>query len=66
MIDAHLVVASYWTAAGARDWETFGDLVAEDVLYQAPQTRERVRGRAAYVRFNAGGFPATGIWRSSE
>ena len=66
MIDAHLVVASYWAAAGARDWETFGDLVAEDVLYQAPQTRERVRGRAAYVRFNAGGFPATGIWRSSE
>ena len=60
MIDAHLVVASYWTAAGARDWETFGDLVAEDVLYQAPQTRERVRGRAAYVRFNAEGFP--GDW----
>ncbi len=60
MIDAHLVVAAYWTAAEARDWGTFGDLVAEQVIYQAPQTRELVRGRAAYVRFNAEGFP--GDW----
>lgn len=60
MTDAHLVVAAYWAAAEARDWETFGDLVAEHVVYQAPQTRERVRGRAAYVRFNVEGFP--GEW----
>jgi hypothetical protein len=25
----------------------------EDVVYEIPQTRERVRGRAAYVDFNA-------------
>jgi hypothetical protein len=35
-------------------------LVAEQVVYQAPQTREQVRGRMAYVRFNAEGFP--GDW----
>ena len=60
MDDAHAVVAAYWAAAGARDWTTFAGLVAEDVVYEAPQTRERVRGRDAYVRFNAEGFP--GEW----
>jgi hypothetical protein len=59
-VDAHAVVAAYWAAAGARDGTTFAGLVAEDVVYEAPQTRERVRGRDAYVRFNAEGFP--GQW----
>ena len=54
------VVAAYWAAAEARDWDRFGALVADDVVYEAPQTRERVRGRAAYLRFNAEGFP--GDW----
>jgi predicted ester cyclase len=60
MSDAHEVVAAYWAAAEARDWDTFAGLVAEDVLYEGPQTRERVRGREAYVRFNTEGFP--GDW----
>jgi ketosteroid isomerase-like protein len=63
MDNAHDVVAAYWAAAEARDWAAFGDLVAEDVVYEAPQTRERVRGRAAYLRFNAEGFP--GDWHLS-
>jgi ketosteroid isomerase-like protein len=53
MSDARDVVSNYWSAAEARDWAAFGDLLAEDVVYELPQTRERVRGRAAYVRFNA-------------
>jgi hypothetical protein len=60
MTDAHEVVATYWGAAEARDWKMFGDLCAEHVVYEAPQARERVRGRVAYVRFNAEGFP--GDW----
>jgi predicted ester cyclase len=60
MTSAHEVVAAYWAAAEARDWIRFGDLVAEDVVYEAPQSRERVRGRAAYLRFNVEGFP--GDW----
>jgi ketosteroid isomerase-like protein len=50
--DARHVVERYWEAAEARDWAAFGALLADDVVYEAPQTRERVRGRAAYVRFN--------------
>ena len=60
MNDAHQVIAAYWVAAEGRDWDTFADLVAEQVVYEAPQFRERVRGRAAYLRFNVEGFP--GDW----
>ena len=60
MNDAHRVVEAYWAAAESRDWATFAGLVAEQVVYEAPQTRERVRGPAAYLRFNVEGFP--GDW----
>jgi ketosteroid isomerase-like protein len=56
--DTRMVVASYWSSAEARDWRAFGDLLADDVIYEAPQSRERVRGREAYVRFNVEGFPS--------
>jgi ketosteroid isomerase-like protein len=56
MTSAHEVVAAYWAAAEARDWAAFGALVAPDVVYTGPQARERVRGRDAYLRFNAEGF----------
>jgi hypothetical protein len=47
------VIAAFWTTVSARDWAGFGALLAPDVVYELPQTRERVRGREAYVRFNA-------------
>jgi ketosteroid isomerase-like protein len=50
------VVAAYWAAANDRDWTAFGGLLADDVVYEGPQTRERVRGRDAYIRFNVEGF----------
>jgi predicted ester cyclase len=58
MNHGHRVVQAYWAAAEARDWAAFADLVAEQVVYEAPQTRERVRGRTAYMRFNVEGFPS--------
>jgi hypothetical protein len=53
---AHHVVAAYWAAAEARDWQAFGALLADDVVYRGPQTREQVRGRDPYIRFNVEGF----------
>jgi hypothetical protein len=61
MGSAHDAVAAYWAAAGARDWQAFGALLADDVLYRGPQAREQVRGRDAYLRFNGEGFPSD--WR---
>lgn len=45
-------IAAYWATAERRDWAAFGALLAHDVVYDLPQTRERIRGRNAYVRFN--------------
>lgn len=45
-------VEKFWAAAEARDWEAFAGTLADDVAYEAPMSRERVRGREAYVRFN--------------
>lgn len=45
-------VERYWETAEARDWDAFADTVSADVVYEMQQTRERVRGREAYVRFN--------------
>jgi ketosteroid isomerase-like protein len=50
------LVSAYWAAAEARDWEAFGRLLAEEVVYEAPMSHERVSGKAAYLRFNAEGF----------
>jgi hypothetical protein len=36
-----------------RDWDGLAALLADDLVYEMPQTRERVRGSSAYVRFNA-------------
>lgn len=46
------VVETFWSSAEARDWSTFAATLADDVVYTMPQTRERVRGKDAYVRFN--------------
>ncbi|WP_152360809.1 nuclear transport factor 2 family protein [Microlunatus speluncae] len=36
----------------ARDWAAWEGLLAEAVVYELPQSRERIRGRSAYRRFN--------------
>src|SRR5260370_40282903 len=36
----------------ARDWEAWVALLHPDVVYEIPQSRERLRGRDRYLRFN--------------
>ncbi|GIH90991.1 nuclear transport factor 2 family protein [Planobispora siamensis] len=45
-------VHAYVDSAEQRDWERFGALLAEDVVYEMPQTRERIRGKSAFLQFN--------------
>ncbi len=47
------VVRRFWEGVDGRDWDAVGATLAADVVYEVPQTRERVRGREAVVRFNA-------------
>jgi hypothetical protein len=52
MTDLRKTVERYWAAANAREWGAFADLLADDVVYTLPQTRERISGRERYVEFN--------------
>ena len=54
MMNTHKkIIEKYWKAANARDWETFESLLHKDIVYEIPQTRERIRGRTAFREFNA-------------
>jgi SnoaL-like domain len=52
MTGSHDALLAYWAAAEARDWSGFAALLADEVVYELPQTRERIRGKERYVRFN--------------
>jgi SnoaL-like domain len=54
------IIERYFQTANARGWTGFAATLHEQVLYEVPQTRERVRGREAYLDFNLT-FP--GDWR---
>ena len=36
----------------ARDWDVWAALLHPDVVYEIPQSRERIRGRDRYLQFN--------------
>jgi SnoaL-like domain len=48
----HQRIETYFQTLNARDWIGFTATLYEQVLYEIPQTRERVRGREAYLDFN--------------
>ena len=60
MTDTAEIIRRYWDCADRRDWEGFGATLSPDVVYEVPQTRERVTGRDAYLQFNRD-YP--GDWR---
>ena len=50
--DTRRLALAYVDSLEKRDWPRLTALLAEDVVYEMPQTRERIRGRSAFVRFN--------------
>jgi hypothetical protein len=46
------IVVTFIESLEARDWATWAGLLHEQVVYELPQTRERIRGRDRYLRFN--------------
>ncbi|MGH3662999.1 MAG: nuclear transport factor 2 family protein [Micromonosporaceae bacterium] len=45
-------VRAYVERTEQRDWQALSELLAEDVVYEMPQTRETIHGRAAFLQFN--------------
>lgn len=50
---ARELVLAFADSMERRDWSAFAGLLDPAVVYEIPQTRERIRGRDRYVRFNA-------------
>jgi hypothetical protein len=53
MSDAKDLVAAFAAALERREWAALAELLDPDVVYEIPQTRERIHGRDRYVAFNA-------------
>ncbi|WP_026924950.1 nuclear transport factor 2 family protein [Glycomyces arizonensis] len=52
MTDARTAAEAYFHSLEARDWTALTGLLAEEVVYEMPQTRERITGRDRFLRFN--------------
>jgi len=48
----HLIIEWFITSLEARDWDAWAMLLDPAVIYEIPQSRERIQGRDRYLRFN--------------
>jgi ketosteroid isomerase-like protein len=46
------LVERFIASLEARDWDTWAGLLHPAVVYEIPQSRERIRGRDRYLQFN--------------
>jgi hypothetical protein len=51
--DHETTIRRFWETTEARDWDRLADVLADDLVYEMEQTRERVRGKQAFLRFFA-------------
>lgn len=52
MTDATTLARRFVTTLEARDWQGFAEVLDPAVVYEMPQSRERILGRDRYVQFN--------------
>ena len=43
------IIELHWLYGNTRQWDRFSSLLHPDMVYEVPQTRERLRGSAAYT-----------------
>ncbi|MBI5931845.1 MAG: nuclear transport factor 2 family protein [Chloroflexi bacterium] len=60
MGDYRNLVETFWQAFDRFDFAAAGELLHDDFVFELPQSKERVRGRANFVAFNTY-YP--GQWR---
>jgi len=61
-MDAEAVVREFWRLMGTNDFHAVTCVLAPGFVLEWPQSRERVRGGAAFARMNAE-YPSQGPWR---
>lgn len=55
------VVREFWRLMAGNDFDAVGAVLAPDFVLEWPQSRERIRGAAAFARMNRE-YPAHGPW----
>ena len=53
MSDHAATIRRFWESTEARDWAGLAEVLSPELVYEMEQTRERIRGRDAFVRFFA-------------
>jgi ketosteroid isomerase-like protein len=56
------VVEQYWALMQGNDFDAVGAVLADDFVFEMPQSGERIRGARNYAAMNTG-YPAHGRWR---
>lgn len=52
MDDTRQLIERFFGTLESRDWVGFADVLHPEVIYEIPQSRERIRGLDRYVQFN--------------
>jgi hypothetical protein len=53
MRDHAATIHHFWETTEARDWAGLAEVLSPELVYEMEQTRERIRGRDAFLRFFA-------------
>lgn len=61
-MQAEAIVREFWRLMGTNDFHAVRAVLAEDLVVEWPQSKERIRGSENFARMNAE-YPATGLWR---
>ena len=51
-VSTRTLIERFLATLEARDWSGWVDTMHPDVVYELPQSRERIRGRDSYLQFN--------------
>jgi ketosteroid isomerase-like protein len=65
-MSAQLAVEAYWAAAEARDWEAFGRLLADDVVYEGLRPENESAAETHTFGSTSKAFVVHGTSRSSR
>jgi ketosteroid isomerase-like protein len=56
------IVSEFWRLMATNDFESVGQVLADDFVLEWPQSKERIRGAANFARMNRE-YVAKGLWR---
>ncbi|MDP3785604.1 MAG: nuclear transport factor 2 family protein [Undibacterium sp.] len=60
-ISSEILVREFWHLMASNDFFSVKKILADDLIVEWPQSKERIRGSDKFARMNSE-YPTTGIW----